>query len=61
MPWKTDKQRRWGNSPSGVEAMGQTKVDEFNRDSKRKELPEHVRRARLVKIVARKLKEMRGD
>lgn len=29
-PWKTDKQRRWGNSPAGIKAMGKAKVEEFN-------------------------------
>jgi len=40
MPWKTDKQRRWGNSPSGIKAMGHEKVYEFNEASKGMNLPE---------------------
>src|SRR5574337_23141 len=42
MPWKSDAQRRWGNSPSGVAAMGQAKVDEFNAASKGMDVPERV-------------------
>jgi len=40
MPWKSDAQRRWGNSPSGRKAMGAKKVVEFNRKSKGRKLPE---------------------
>lgn len=34
MPWKSRQQEKWGNSPSGIKAMGKTVVDEFNRASK---------------------------
>lgn len=40
MPWKSDAQRRWGNSPSGQEALGKAGVNEFNQASKGKVLPE---------------------
>lgn len=40
MPWSSDKQRRWGNSPAGIVAMGQAKVNEFNAASKGANLPE---------------------
>jgi hypothetical protein len=46
MPWTSDKQRRWGNSPDGIEAMGQAKVDEFNRASKGMKLPEHKKKSK---------------
>lgn len=36
MPWKSDKQRRWGNSPTGIAAIGKAKVEEFNEATKRK-------------------------
>lgn len=36
MPWVSDKQRRWGNSPAGIAAMGAAKVHEFNEATKRK-------------------------
>lgn len=39
MPWKSDQQRKWGNSPAGVAAMGKDKVAEFNAASKGKDLP----------------------
>lgn len=39
MPWKSEKQERWGNSSSGKKAMGQKAVDEFNQASKGVKLP----------------------
>ena len=41
--WKSDAQRRWGNSPAGVAAMGQAKVNEFNDASKDKQVPERIK------------------
>jgi len=40
MPWESDKQSRWGNSPSGHKALGDAGVEEFNRASKGMDLPE---------------------
>lgn len=40
MPWKSDKQRRWGNSPAGHKALGDKAVAEFNQASKGMHLPE---------------------
>ncbi len=34
MPWKSDKQRRWGNSPAGIKALGKSGVAEWNNASK---------------------------
>lgn len=42
MPWKSDAQRRWGNSPSGHKALGDRGVNEWNAASKGKKLPEKV-------------------
>lgn len=44
MPWKSEAQRRWGNSPEGIKALGQKTVDEFNRatDEANRKLPDHV-------------------
>lgn len=39
MPWKSEAQRRWGNSPSGHAALGDAGVKEWNRASKGKKLP----------------------
>jgi hypothetical protein len=39
MPWKSDAQRRWGNSPAGHKALGDSGVDEWNSASKGKKLP----------------------
>jgi len=40
MPYKSDKQRRFFNSPTGIAKLGQEKVDEFNKASKGMKLPE---------------------
>lgn len=43
MPWKSEAQRRWGNSPSGQEALGKSGVAEWNAATpKGKPLPEKV-------------------
>jgi hypothetical protein len=34
MPWASKKQQRFGNSPSGKTAMGESAVDEFNEATK---------------------------
>jgi intein/homing endonuclease len=43
MPWQSDAQRRWGNSPSGHKALGNKGVEEFNQATKGKKLPEKVK------------------
>lgn len=30
MPWKSKAQERWGNSPSGHKALGDSGVEEWN-------------------------------
>jgi hypothetical protein len=45
MPWKSEAQRRWGNSPAGIKALGgKKKVKEWNESSKGKKRPEHVKK-----------------
>lgn len=39
MPWKSKKQERWGNSPSGQKALGKAGVAEWSAASKGKKLP----------------------
>ena len=39
MPWKSDQQRKWGNSPTGRKALGKSTVEEYNKKSKGKKLP----------------------
>jgi hypothetical protein len=57
MPWRSDKQRRWGNSPAGLAAMGRSKVDEFNQASKgitmkeEKESPKKSSKDRLHEVA----------
>ncbi len=43
MPWKSTKQERWGNSPSGIKAMGKSAVSEFNSASKGMKLPSSIK------------------
>jgi hypothetical protein len=43
MPWKSDAQRRFGNSPTGRKALGKVAVQEYNEKSKGKKLPEKVK------------------
>jgi hypothetical protein len=44
VPWKSESQRRWGNSPAGHKALGNKGVSEYNKKSKGKKLPEKVKR-----------------
>lgn len=39
MPYKSQKQRAWANSPSGIKALGKAGVAEWNKASKGKSLP----------------------
>lgn len=43
MPWKSAKQRAWGNSPAGEKALGKAGVAEWNAASKGKKLPKKVK------------------
>lgn len=40
MPFVSDAQRRWGNSPAGHAALGDKGVAEWNAATKGKKLPE---------------------
>lgn len=42
MPWASDQQRKWGNSPAGHKALGDKAVDEFNNATKGKDLPKKL-------------------
>jgi hypothetical protein len=39
MPFVSKAQQRWGNSPSGVKALGKSGVHEWNAATKGKKLP----------------------
>lgn len=40
MPFASDQQRKWANSPAGVKALGgKAKVDKWNKESKGLKLP----------------------
>jgi len=43
MPYKSDQQRKWAHSPSGMKALGAKKVKEFDQASKGKDLPKRVK------------------
>lgn len=42
MPYKSDRQRKFFNSPTGKSKLGQEKVNEFNQASKGMKLPDHA-------------------
>lgn len=43
MPWKSKAQQRWGNSPTGVKALGgKAAVSEWNGATDQAKLPEKV-------------------
>ncbi len=49
MPWKSDAQRKWGNSPAGHKALGNKGVAEWNSATKGAKLPEHVKHSKDAK------------
>lgn len=46
MAWKSEQQRKWGNSPAGRKALGKKGVDEFNAASKGKKLPKKAKKGK---------------
>lgn len=53
MPFVSDAQRRWGNSPAGKKALGgQKAVDEWNASTKGLDLPERKAPKNLKKKAA---------
>lgn len=47
MPWKSEAQRRWGNSKAGIRALGGKKnVEEWNRATGDKKLPQRVKKGK---------------
>lgn len=49
MPYKSEKQRRFFNSPTGMAKLGAEKVHEFNEASKGMKLPESKKKGAGVK------------
>ncbi len=49
MPWTSDAQRKWGNSPEGVAKLGQAKVNEFNQATAGQVIPDKVKKAHMAK------------
>ena len=42
MPWKSEAQRKWGNSPVGIKALGGKKnVEHWNKETGNKKLPKY--------------------
>lgn len=40
MPWKSISQKKWGNSPAGIKALGgKKKVEHWNKETGNKKLP----------------------
>jgi hypothetical protein len=44
MPWASDRQRRYAHTKSGMKKMGKKMVEEFDRASKGKKLPEKAKK-----------------
>lgn len=44
MPYKSDSQRKWAHTKSGMKALGKERVKEYDEKSKGKRLPEKVRK-----------------
>lgn len=42
MPYKSDQQRKWAHTKSGMKALGKKKVKEFDKATKGKKLPKKV-------------------
>lgn len=42
MPWRSEQQRKWGNSASGRAALGAKGVSEFNAASRGLKLPKRT-------------------
>jgi hypothetical protein len=54
MPFVSDAQRQWGNSPSGHKALGDAGVKEWNSATKGKDLPEKVGNKKKFTMPSRK-------
>lgn len=47
MPWKSEAQRKWGNSPTGIRALGgKRNVAEWNKATEGKKLPQRVKKGK---------------
>jgi hypothetical protein len=47
MPFVSKKQQAWGNSPAGIKALGGKKnVEEWNKTTKGKKLPQKVKKSK---------------
>jgi hypothetical protein len=46
MPWKSEQQRKWGNSPAGIKALGKKGVAEWNKATGKKKLPKRVKKSK---------------
>ena len=47
MPYKSQAQRKWAHSKSGIKALRKKGVQEWDKASKGKKLPKRVKRAKI--------------
>ena len=48
MPWKSDQQRKWGHTATGLKALGGAgEVAEWDAATKGKSLPEHKKKVKI--------------
>lgn len=49
MPFVSDDQRKWGNSPAGLKALGgHAKVSEWNQSTKGRDLPKRIHKTAMT-------------
>jgi hypothetical protein len=51
-PYRSDQQRKWAHTKSGVEALGKAGVKEWDKKSKGKKLPKRVKKKKMKKAIA---------
>ena len=58
MPYKSLLQQRWAHTEAGTKALGgPEKVKEWDRESKGKKLPKHIKRFKKLHKMLQKKKE----
>lgn len=63
MPYKSEAQRRWAHTKEGMKALGGKKaVEEWDRETKGKKLPERVSdRKKMKKAMEEAERRLKGD
>jgi hypothetical protein len=51
MPYRSEQQRKWAHTESGIEALGEAGVKEWDKKSKGKKLPKKVKKKKMKKAA----------